>query len=148
MAQCAGGSCHPDDETFGPGAVIDAMVGTGSAVHVLCFTHGEASPVNRCGADLRTARAAELRLACGSQGGDDGGCRGGRPARAGLDHRETVAGQLRAETGAKSVGRPDICVRADRARQRRAGLLHASQISPASVLWRRLELRVIASTCA
>jgi N-acetylglucosamine malate deacetylase 2 len=35
----------------------------------------------------------------------------------------------------------DICVRVDRARQRRAALLHTSQISPAAVLWRRLQLQ-------
>ena len=32
-------------------------------------------------------------------------------------------------------------VRIDRARRRRAALLHASQISPAAVLWRRLQLQ-------
>jgi hypothetical protein len=57
----------------------------------------------------------------------------------------SIAGRLVAETGASFVGRPpdqvDICVRVDRARQRRAALLHASQISPAAVLWRRLQLQ-------
>jgi len=33
---------HPDDETFGLGAVADRF----TAVHVLCFTHGEASTLN------------------------------------------------------------------------------------------------------
>jgi LmbE family N-acetylglucosaminyl deacetylase len=56
-----------------------------------------------------------------------------------------IAGQLRAETGAPFAGRPpddvDICVRVSRARQRRAALLHVSQISPTTVLWRRLQLQ-------
>jgi LmbE family N-acetylglucosaminyl deacetylase len=56
-----------------------------------------------------------------------------------------IVGRLAAETGAPFAGRPagqvDICVRVDRARQRRAALLHASQISPAAVLWRRLQLQ-------
>lgn len=38
---------HPDDETFGLGAVIDALVTGGAAVHVLCYTHGEASTLNQ-----------------------------------------------------------------------------------------------------
>ncbi len=51
---------HPDDETFGLGAVIDAMTSAGSAVHVLCLTRGEASTLNERDADLPAARAEEL----------------------------------------------------------------------------------------
>ena len=54
---------HPDDETFGLGAVLDRMVAGGAAVHVLCFTRGEASTLNEGGADLRWAREQELRQA-------------------------------------------------------------------------------------
>jgi LmbE family N-acetylglucosaminyl deacetylase len=54
---------HPDDETFGLGAVIDTMTSAGSAVHVLCFTRGEASTLNERNADLSAARAEELRQA-------------------------------------------------------------------------------------
>jgi N-acetylglucosamine malate deacetylase 2 len=39
LAVCA----HPDDETFGLGAVLAALVDAGTAVVVLCFTRGEAS---------------------------------------------------------------------------------------------------------
>ncbi len=56
-----------------------------------------------------------------------------------------VAARLQAETGQAFTGRPadqtDFCVRVDRTRQRRAALLHASQISPAAALWRRLQLQ-------
>jgi LmbE family N-acetylglucosaminyl deacetylase len=56
-----------------------------------------------------------------------------------------VAGQLAAETGQDFTGQPpgllDVCLRVSRTRQRRAALLHASQISPAAVLWRRLQLQ-------
>jgi len=56
-----------------------------------------------------------------------------------------VAGRLRAETGQPFAGQPpgrlDFAVRVGRARQRQAALLHASQLSPASPLWRRLELQ-------
>jgi len=55
-----------------------------------------------------------------------------------------VAGRLAAETGQDFCGQPpagiDLCVRVSRERQRRAAPLHASQISPAAVLWRRLQL--------
>ena len=33
---------HPDDESFGLGAIIDRMTSGGAAVHVLCFTRGSA----------------------------------------------------------------------------------------------------------
>jgi N-acetylglucosamine malate deacetylase 2 len=57
----------------------------------------------------------------------------------------TVAIQLRAETGqdwgGQQADRIDLCVRVSRDRQRRAALLHASQVAPAAVLWRRLQLQ-------
>jgi LmbE family N-acetylglucosaminyl deacetylase len=36
---------HPDDETFGLGALLANFANEGRDVHVLCFTHGEASTV-------------------------------------------------------------------------------------------------------
>jgi N-acetylglucosamine malate deacetylase 2 len=193
---------HPDDETFGLGAVIDAMASAGSAVYVLCFTRGEASTLNERGADLAAARAVELRQASTELGVaavtlrdyPDGGLAAvpgpeleenvlGLAVRHGADgllvfddtgitghpdHRAATAAatgaarqvglpvlawtlpaataaRLAAETGAFFAGRPpgevDIRVRVSRARQRRAALLHVSQISPAAVLWRRLELQ-------
>ena len=54
---------HPDDETFGLGAVIDHMARAGAAVHVLCCTHGEASTLNETCQDLHGARGRELALA-------------------------------------------------------------------------------------
>jgi len=56
-----------------------------------------------------------------------------------------VADRLRAETGQPFAGQPPgnlhFRVPVDRACQRKAAWLHASQISPAAVLWRRLELQ-------
>lgn len=193
---------HPDDETFGLGAVIDAMVRAGSAVHVLCFTRGESSTLNESGVDLRSTRAAELRLASAELGvtgctlldypdarlpavpeadleaqvarlaarlGPDGmlvfddtgvtghGDHKAATAAAASAARaaglpvlawtipKAIASQLRAETGTRFAGRPasevDLCVRVDRTRQRRAAWLHASQVSPGAVLWRRLQLQ-------
>lgn len=54
---------HPDDESFGLGAIISEMTAAGAAVHILCYTHGEASTLNANRADLNTAREAELRHA-------------------------------------------------------------------------------------
>jgi N-acetylglucosamine malate deacetylase 2 len=36
---------HPDDETFGLGALLANLAGEGREVRLLCFTHGEASTV-------------------------------------------------------------------------------------------------------
>lgn len=51
---------HPDDESFGLGAVIDAFVRSGATVSVLCFTQGEASTLGADAADLASVRALEL----------------------------------------------------------------------------------------
>jgi LmbE family N-acetylglucosaminyl deacetylase len=191
---------HPDDETFGLGGIIAQMTGAGAAVHVLCFTHGEASTLNETEADLHAAREAELLQASAELGAASVTLLGypdGHLARSGTglaarvrdliaahnphgllvfdesgitghpDHQAatraavsaatqaglpvlawalpaTVANQLCEETGQLFVGQPpdklDLCVRVDRAAQRRTALLHASQISPTAVLWRRLQL--------
>jgi LmbE family N-acetylglucosaminyl deacetylase len=54
---------HPDDESFGLGAVIGTLAAAGAAVHILCYTHGEASTLNETCADLRRAREQELSQA-------------------------------------------------------------------------------------
>lgn len=54
---------HPDDESFGLGAIISHMTDAGAAAHILCYTHGEASTLNANRADLDTEREAELRHA-------------------------------------------------------------------------------------
>jgi N-acetylglucosamine malate deacetylase 2 len=193
---------HPDDESFGLGAVIGELAAAGTAVHILCYTHGEASTLNETHADLHRARREELRQAAAELGAagvtllgyPDGGLAGlpadklARHAAAaaaahrasGLlvfddtgitghpDHRaataaavlagrqaglpvlawaltEAVAGRLAAETGqafaGEAPGAMDLCVRVSRDRQRRAARLHASQVSPGAVLWRRLQLQ-------
>jgi LmbE family N-acetylglucosaminyl deacetylase len=193
---------HPDDESFGLGAIIDKMTSGGAAVHVLCYTRGEASTLNQTGADLTRQRARELRQAGAALGVStvalldypDGRLAGvptaelaahvtGLAARyhpGGLlvfddtgitghpDHRAAtqaavcaagplslpvlawalsagIAGRLRAETGqpfaGQAPGRLDFAIRVSRTRQRQAALLHASQVSPAAPLWRRLELQ-------
>lgn len=51
---------HPDDESFGLGAILDAFARAGTRVRVLCLTHGEASTVHGVAGDLAELRAAEL----------------------------------------------------------------------------------------
>jgi LmbE family N-acetylglucosaminyl deacetylase len=54
---------HPDDESFGLGAVLDAFVRAGAQARVLCLTHGEASTVHGVSGELRSLRADELQRA-------------------------------------------------------------------------------------
>jgi LmbE family N-acetylglucosaminyl deacetylase len=53
---------HPDDESFGLGAILSALSTGGAAVRVLCLTHGEASTLGDS-VDLAEVRALELRRA-------------------------------------------------------------------------------------
>jgi LmbE family N-acetylglucosaminyl deacetylase len=191
---------HPDDESFGLGAVIDQLTAAGAAVHILCFTHGGASTLNQMHTDLHRVRETELRRAAAELGAagvtlldyPDGGLAGiaavelaghvadaARARAIGLlvfddtgvtghpDHRSAtgaavlagrraglpvlawtlpaaVAARLSADAGQHFAGQPpdriDLCVRVSRERQRRAALLHASQIAAGAVLWRRLRL--------
>lgn len=59
---------HPDDESFGLGAIIYQMTQAGAAAHVVCFTHGEASTLNETGTNLHAARCRELALASSELG--------------------------------------------------------------------------------
>lgn len=54
---------HPDDESFGLGAVLDRLAAAGTPVTVLCFTRGEASTLGGEQADLGAVRAKELDTA-------------------------------------------------------------------------------------
>ena len=45
LAICA----HPDDESFGLGAILGVVAELGTRVRVLCFTHGEASTLGDTG---------------------------------------------------------------------------------------------------
>jgi len=54
---------HPDDESFGLGALLDAFTNAGASVEVLCLTHGEASTLHGTPGDLATLRGVELAAA-------------------------------------------------------------------------------------
>jgi len=57
LAVCA----HPDDESFGLGAVLASFATAGTATSVICLTHGEASTLGA--GDLHRVRARELEAA-------------------------------------------------------------------------------------
>ncbi len=59
LAVCA----HPDDESFGLGAVLAAFAAQGTRVRVLCFTRGEASTLGETAEALAVVRAQELSAA-------------------------------------------------------------------------------------
>lgn len=59
---------HPDDETFGLGALLAGLVERGTKVSVLCFTHGEASSRGAPEEGLGSTRARELEAAAARLG--------------------------------------------------------------------------------
>lgn len=60
---------HPDDESFGLGALLAALRDQGAVTTVLCFTHGEASTLG-VAENLAQARAEELAAASAVLGVD------------------------------------------------------------------------------
>ncbi|MBI4934630.1 MAG: PIG-L family deacetylase [Actinobacteria bacterium] len=58
---------HPDDESFGLGALVDVLTSNGVHVDQLCFTRGEASTLGAA-PDLAERRSVELRAACTTLG--------------------------------------------------------------------------------
>jgi N-acetylglucosamine malate deacetylase 2 len=62
---------HPDDESFGLGAVLSNFVDAGAQVSVLCLTRGEASTLREVPGDLAAIRGDELAAAAHELGIDD-----------------------------------------------------------------------------
>jgi N-acetylglucosamine malate deacetylase 2 len=62
---------HPDDESFGLGAVLVAFRRLGSDTALLCFTHGEASSLHGVDGDLHRVRQRELNRAAATLGVGD-----------------------------------------------------------------------------
>jgi N-acetylglucosamine malate deacetylase 2 len=59
---------HPDDESFGLGALLATYAAAGSDVGVLCLTLGEASTLGAAAPQLGSRRRAEFASACESLG--------------------------------------------------------------------------------
>ncbi len=64
LAVCA----HPDDESFGLGAVLAGFAQGGAALSLVCFTRGEASTLGGRDVDLTQQRTDELSRASGVLG--------------------------------------------------------------------------------
>ena len=60
---------HPDDESFGLGALVTAFADLGARLRSVCFTAGETSTLG-AGPDLDVRRAAELKCAARELGID------------------------------------------------------------------------------
>lgn len=54
---------HPDDESFGLGAVLSELVVRDVPASLICFTHGEASTLRATSGDLSMVRSQELQAA-------------------------------------------------------------------------------------
>jgi LmbE family N-acetylglucosaminyl deacetylase len=54
---------HPDDESFGLGAILSAFADRGAELGVLCLTRGEASTLHGTAGELGDIRAGELAAA-------------------------------------------------------------------------------------
>lgn len=54
---------HPDDESFGLGALLTSLVARGTTLSILCFTRGEHSTLSAYGPDLAIIRCEELHAA-------------------------------------------------------------------------------------
>ncbi len=59
---------HPDDESFGLGAVLDAFNAAGTRTAVLCLTRGEASSLHGAAGELSAVRGSEFAAAARTLG--------------------------------------------------------------------------------
>jgi LmbE family N-acetylglucosaminyl deacetylase len=132
-------SAHPDDESFGLGAILSTMIDAGARVRVLCFTMGEGSSLGRDVSELGRVRAAELMAATAAIGIDDvilldypDGGLSGIDMQDLTDHVLAAVGEADAllvfdEGGV--TGHPDHC------RATQAALLAAAQLGIAVLAW-------------
>ena len=136
---------HPDNESFGLGAVIDQLtVGSRSRAYPVLHPR-RASPLNQTQADLHSTREAELGQAARVTLLDypDGGL-AGIPAPELAGHVGATAARVSA-SGVLVFDDTGVTGHLDHKAAMGAAVLagrhlHATQISPAAVLWRRLQL--------
>ena len=62
---------HPDDESFGLGAILDAFHRAGTRTAVLCLTRGEASTLHGAAGELSAVRGREFAAAARTLGVTD-----------------------------------------------------------------------------
>jgi len=132
---------HPDDESFGLGAVLASFVAQGAAVGVLCLTHGEASTLHGTPGDLRTLRAHELTTAAKALGVEsvellyhpDGALANVDPAL--LTHQVTVAITRWQADGVVVFDADGVTGHPDHAAATRAVTRAGSRAGPAVLAW-------------
>jgi LmbE family N-acetylglucosaminyl deacetylase len=61
-------TAHPDDESFGLGAILSNLTDRGARIRVLCFTKGEGSSLGADVGELSRVREAELNAAAEALG--------------------------------------------------------------------------------
>ena len=115
LAVCA----HPDDESFGLGAVLGALSDQGTTARVLCFTHGEASTLGETRRSLGEVRAGELACAAAVLGVEEVALLGYADGHLGEVPLEELAQQVEEARGPAEVllvfdeggitGHPDHC---------------------------------------
>lgn len=90
---------HPDDESFGLGAVVDVFTSGGSQVSVLCLTEGESSTLG-AGINLSAMRREELAAASRALGVADAVLRHHPDGELSSVCRHVLAGEVIDEVGA------------------------------------------------
>lgn len=85
---------HPDDESFGLGAVLAEITAAGAAVTLLCLTHGEASTLPAAAGGLHDVRARELAAAAAVLGLERTALRAYPDGRLADERRARLAGEV------------------------------------------------------
>ena len=85
---------HPDDESFGLGAVLDAFQRAGTHTAVLCLTRGEASTLHGAGGELSAVRGREFAAAARTLGVTDTALRDFPDGALGEVCRSRVVGEV------------------------------------------------------
>lgn len=93
---------HPDDESFGVGAVVDAFTAAGAEVNVLCLTEGESSTLG-AGVNLSRMRREELAAASRELGVAGATMHHHPDGSLGTVCRHVLAGEVIDEIGAHRV---------------------------------------------
>ncbi|RIK11391.1 MAG: hypothetical protein DCC49_00335 [Acidobacteria bacterium] len=140
MKRIAAITAHPDDESFGLGGVISALVEGGTEVTLTCLTHGEATTLGSA-EDIGRLRCRELEQAAAAL---DAATRRDLTVFAWCLNSD-VARRLNSELNTSFQGIPseatELELTVDRNKQIEAMNCHASQLQANPVPFRRLELQ-------
>jgi LmbE family N-acetylglucosaminyl deacetylase len=85
---------HPDDESFGLGAILDAFDRAGTRTAVLCLTRGEASTLHGVAGELSAVRGREFAAAARTLGVADTVLRDFPDGALGQVRRSSLVGEV------------------------------------------------------